>query len=465
MLIIIGIPIIFIQILLFIIGMSMVLVSSEFPCCDGYSTWSEAEPSPEIKMADSDFWDDDNDGIFDDDVEEAMPDKLSDVEEYYIYGTDPYDPDSDDDGMMDGWEVFYRRWNPFTGNYTIDPNVPDGGENPDGDGLDLSRTGVLNAHHSPTAEWDGGENFTNLEEYCGGKIENLIEDVDRLLTIEREQLLKDIASRGGFHLCENYMNPATKENFTYEEYNPWQQRHCKDPIFVTTNPSSRDSDGDGMGDNYEVYHGATERPGTIWGGAKAWRGEVVFQYNYSRRTYDEVVYNYSLNPLDPSDAEYDMDLFPIRSYSHVPLGGGWEIDMAFVGAMELRPDGLTNIDEYWGGTDPMNWDTDNDTFLRPDGSELANDDGWEICGDLNPTDPDMDGDDMPDGWERYYGMDPTNSSDRFLDLDGDGLRNTYEYEWGTDPLNPDTDNDGLPDGWEVLVGLDPTNASDGGKGR
>ena len=33
-------------------------------------------------------------------------DGLSDADEVNVYGTDPFDPDTDDDGMPDGWEVF-----------------------------------------------------------------------------------------------------------------------------------------------------------------------------------------------------------------------------------------------------------------------------------------------------------------------------------------------------------------------
>ncbi len=441
-------------------AVSSILVSSEFTEAEDVEPWIKAEASPEIKMADSDFWDDDNDGIFDEDDEEAMPDKLSDIEENYIYGTNATNPDTDGDGMLDGWEAFYMVKNPVTGRYTIDPNVPDGGSNPDGDGLDLSRSGILNAHFSTAAAWDGGENFTNLEEYCGGKIENLIEDVDDLLGVQREQLLKDIASKGGFHLCVNEINPITKANFSYEEYNPWQQKHSKNPIFVTTNPSNKDSDHDGMGDYYELYHGGTERPDAIWGGASAWAGETMFKYNESRKSYDEFVFTYTLNPLDPTDADQDIDICLIHPYNHVPLGGGREVGGAFVGGKEFRPDGLTNYEEYDAGTDPLSWDTDGDTFERPDGSELAFDDGWEVTSDENttPTNPDSDGDGMWDGWETYYGLDPLNASDRFLDLDGDGLPNYLEFaypapdqKWwdSTDPLNPDTDGDGIPDGWEA----------------
>ncbi|MDP7265167.1 MAG: hypothetical protein QGH39_06365, partial [Candidatus Thermoplasmatota archaeon] len=141
-----------------------ILVSSEFTEAEDLDSWPEAEKTPGIVMSDSDFWDDNKNGKWDEGEEEQMPDKLSDIEENYIYGTNATSPDTDGDGMLDGWEAFYMVKNPVTGKYTIDPNVPDSGSNPDGDGLDLTRTDVLNSHNSLTAEWDGGENFTNLEE-------------------------------------------------------------------------------------------------------------------------------------------------------------------------------------------------------------------------------------------------------------------------------------------------------------
>ncbi|MCF6238108.1 MAG: hypothetical protein L3J79_04725, partial [Candidatus Marinimicrobia bacterium] len=66
---------------------------------------------------------------------------------------------------------------------------------------------------------------------------------------------------------------------------------------------------------------------------------------------------------------------------------------------------------------------------------------------------DRDGDGMPDAWEISNGLDPSDPNDALSDPDGDNLNNLGEYAAGTDLTNADSDADGLPDGWEGDNGL------------
>lgn len=75
---------------------------------------------------------------------------------------------------------------------------------------------------------------------------------------------------------------------------------------------------------------------------------------------------------------------------------------------------------------------------------------------------DSDGDELPDWWEKNYGLNPL-VSDGNSDTDNDGLSNRQEYSYGTDPQRGDTDNDGLPDKWEVENNFEPLVPTDAGE--
>jgi hypothetical protein len=104
---------------------------------------------------------------------------------------------------------------------------------------------------------------------------------------------------------------------------------------------------------------------------------------------------------------------------------------------DMDDDDLSNIDEAIAGTDPLNPDSDDDGV----------DDGTEVAAGMNPLDPDTDGDGLPDGTD----PDPVNA-----DTDHDGVNDVDEIAAGTDPNNPDTDGDGQGDAEDPFP-LDPND--------
>jgi hypothetical protein len=67
---------------------------------------------------------------------------------------------------------------------------------------------------------------------------------------------------------------------------------------------------------------------------------------------------------------------------------------------------------------------------------------------------DQDDDDLPDDWEKRYGLDATDPLGNHGpdgDPDRDGLTNMQEYRLNSDPLNGDTDGDGVSDHDEIHV--------------
>lgn len=68
---------------------------------------------------------------------------------------------------------------------------------------------------------------------------------------------------------------------------------------------------------------------------------------------------------------------------------------------------------------------------------------------------DMDGDGIKNSWEQQYGLDPFSPNDAYTDLDGDGLTNIAEYNLGKNPTVYDNGTSTLgstvPAGWATLV--------------
>ena len=80
--------------------------------------------------------------------------------------------------------------------------------------------------------------------------------------------------------------------------------------------------------------------------------------------------------------------------------------------------------------------------------------------EVKGTAGDSDYDGLPDVWEEYYGLDPSDPSDARSDADHDGINNLDEYRLNRDPTltpaeeeDPDTDTDN-----DILAGLNKEEA-------
>ena len=120
-----------------------------------------------------------------------------------------------------------------------------------------------------------------------------------------------------------------------------------------------------------------------------------------------------------------------------PQGDG--VDMGCEEYLDADNDGIGDAYEISCGKD-LNPDEDDDNDGLTNYQEF-------ILG-LIATNPDSDGDGMPDGWEVQHNLDPRRN-DANEDADNDGLTNLEEYEHGANPQVADTDGDGISDGLEV----------------
>ena len=131
------------------------------------------------------------------------------------------------------------------------------------------------------------------------------------------------------------------------------------------------------------------------------------------------------------------------------IAGSTNLPVSFFGPSDTDGDGLSDLQEYQLGTNPINPDTDGDGLP----------DGWEVKYGLNPLDPN-DATNHPTNptidrltyLQKYqYVFNPLTP-----DTDGDGVSDYDElFVYGSNPLKADTANDGISDGWKVQYGLSP----------
>lgn len=285
-------------------------------------------------------------------------------------------------------------------------------------------------------------------------------------------------------------------------------------------PDERDSDGDGMWDGFEAMFGPStlaklnpiscsatddDPDGDGLSNLEEFLGPdgIANTNDWTDPTSGDTdsdgmpdgwEYTFGFDPNDASDIFGDPDGDGLPNLSEYIYGTNPHL-------ADTDADGLPDMPEVLTyHTDPNDDDTDDDGLL--DGREVWDRDldgvrdggffpAWTPTSNIDgdefldgPTDWDSDGDNMPDGFEvvdafgniRPIALDPTNPTDGDTDPDGDGLTSYEEYlvrdalvghdpaefgfagatwDYTTDPFNGDSDGDGMPDGWEVMFGLHP----------
>ena len=279
-------------------------------------------------------------------------DGLTDWQELSVYHTIPYDPDSDDDWMPDGWELEHN-YNPL--------NASDGGLDPDNDGLNNSMEFKYKADpFNPDTDFDG---MNDLYEVQHGF--NASNPIDATFDNDTDELINKLE-------CFLGTDPFNNDTDNDTMIDGWEYRYGLNPLDphdaaldndydglnnsmefkYKTDPLDKDTDGDGIPDGWEVEH--------------------------------------NFNPLDANDTFVDVDNDGLSNSDEYKYGTDpWSLD--------TDNDNLSDGVEVTLGTDPLNPDSDGDGLT----------DGVEVTLGTDPLNPDSDFDGIPDSLDNMP-LDPTN---------------------------------------------------------
>jgi hypothetical protein len=345
---------------------------------------------------------------------DADGDGLNNVEEFsvsYDWGpsnfTDPLDPDTDGDGMPDGWE-FHSGIHPNDGS--------NADEDPDFDGYD--------------ADNDGSVTY---------------KDMIGVTTIERIDVV---------------LGEYVQANRTVL----WV-RTVVDSNYINI-PVKTDTSGWVYHINVEVDEEVKSRLHSLVTVVEQHeRFTNLDEYNARDRDGDGVVDGRSTDPLvQDTDADGLIDGIEVIGWKiRIVDFGVREVTVrSDPGVFDTDKDGLSDAVEFYETfTNATDKDTDNDGL--EDYREAVDGHPWYDNGTLvyyftNASAFDTDNDGLEDGEEVVDGLDLYITHGNNADTDGDGLNDGSEvlfvprpWQSATNPLLNDTDDDGQPDGWEMQV--------------
>ncbi len=388
-------------------------------------------------------------------------DGLTDYEEAIIIGTNPLDTDSDEDGIDDFYEVnhayditkitpsveyvmiggvkYYDRTDPLNPD-TDGDGLLDGEEGEFGPyyGLPMLRDNDTYNHNDPTDE--EAETPYNLDLpviiFNGGYTSPLDNDTD---DDSWEQEMDGKISPSILHAWVKI------KDGTYILTSDWWEVKGMPIVYMIegepvlnvtyTNPCNPDTDGDTgakyFGYDRNNYINDTHKYDRDWMDPSLPHDPSPYGYFLNSDGYE-----LSLDPpSDPCDADTDNDglidgiegtLQPVSNHTHYSNP-------------DTDGDGLGDMQEMLLGSDPRHPDGDRDMVI--DGDEY-------FKYGTHPANPDTDFDGLLDGEELYwYHTNPFS-----VDSDGDRIGDWMELMvYFTDPMDEDTDNDRLDDYEEKFI--------------
>ena len=298
-------------------------------------------------------------------------DGLSDAYEAWVSLTDPEDPDTDWDGLLDGQEVELGT-NPLSADS-------------DGDGLDdaweVDHADFFDPLDSTDAESDiDGDGITSICEVTIWGTDPLCADSDYDGLFDGDEIVCDTNP-----LDEDSDNDGLPDGLEFQ---------------IGTNPLLRDSDGDGLDDALETQEDDLDPLLATDGLADADNDGLTFAQEL----------NLGTDPLLPdTDGDGLTDFEEVFQTYTNPL------------LRDTDGDGLPDAQEISLGTAPCFVDSDDDGCP----------DGWEVLYHFNPLDDEdpvlsanPDGDALDNVQEAHWGTSPFSS-----DTDGDGLSDGTETGW------------------------------------
>ncbi len=493
---------------------------------EGLSDWDELftdwEPDiPGMQCTDPTLSDTDADELEDDDEVNGVPIKLPGSTMCDIIKTNPVNPDTDNDGLQDGIEVYtdFDLSTPVDATHLPDSTNPcdpdtdnDGMEDGyeydnsdlDGDGLPTMWENqyryafLFDKRLDPTLlDTDGDGIIDSKEDFDNDGLDNLAEYMYRCSPID-----------GATHKTETGVGIPDAL---------WMQ-WMKENHTLTPKPVYIDTDGDGMADWYENYYGLNPRdPSDKYGDPDGddFRNidEYIYNTNCTKQDTDDdgvldwadheflavgyvVTDEFTGEPTYVSYA-YDGNNDSIADWwQKYYFGDFWYVEPTYseMAAPDADPDNdnLTNLQEYlpdihthetpitmdpvnvdlWPytqrGTNPLTNNTDGDTYKWGNWTYQLEDKYDPKPVNITPPQRIMN----PIGPDKI-GVNPLNSHDAYGDADQDMATNYDECnrpKGSTNASDPDSDQDGMPDGWEIIYGkwnesrhefnIDPTDPTD-----